>query len=110
QVRAAGALRHHTALLVELRRAIRAGPLAVTAADALVLVDQHETVGALVDGRGRADFHAGRLVARHARHRHEVREEVVRHVGVAVLDPLAARVFRHTTPHDAQRTAILTLP
>jgi hypothetical protein len=59
-VDAQGALLHHLLLLVELANAVGAGPGAVLAADALVVVDQHDAVVlALVRGAGRADRHAG---------------------------------------------------
>ena len=58
-----------------LARAVRARPRAQLAADALVLVDQHDAVlGALVAGAGRAHRHAGRRLAVQARAR-----EVQRH-------------------------------
>src|SRR3546814_1615707 len=51
-------------------RAVRAGPRAQLAADALVLVDQHDAVlGALVAGAGGAHGHAGRRFAVQARAR-----------------------------------------
>src|SRR5207342_2183365 len=47
--------------------AVRAGPAAQLAADALVFVDQHDAVfGALVTGAGRADLDAGRRFAMQA--------------------------------------------
>ena len=58
------ALGHHLALLVDLAHAVGAGPRAVLAADALVVVDQHDAVlGALVARAGRAHRHAGRVLA-----------------------------------------------
>ena len=52
---------HHADIGVELARAVGAGPAAQFAADALVLVDQHDAVrGPLVGGAGRADGDAGR--------------------------------------------------
>ena len=58
------ALGHHLALLVELARAVGAGPRAVLAADALVVVDQHDAVFlALVARAGRAHRHARRVLA-----------------------------------------------
>src|SRR5688572_16626827 len=58
---------HHADIGVELARAIGAGPAAELAADALVLVDQHDAVrGALVGGAGRADGDAGRCLAMQA--------------------------------------------
>jgi hypothetical protein len=63
-VHAQRALAHHLALFVELARAVGAGPAAVLAADALVVVDQHDAVlGALVAGAGGAHRHAGRVFA-----------------------------------------------
>ena len=58
---------HHAGIVVELARAIGAGPGAQLAADADRLVDQHDAVlGALVGGAGRADGDAGRLLAMQA--------------------------------------------
>src|SRR5207344_1630971 len=63
-VDAEGALGHHLARFVDLARAVRAGPCAVLAADALVVVDQDDAVlGALVARPGRAHRHARRLLA-----------------------------------------------
>src|SRR5690606_17612958 len=64
------ALLHHAALFADLARAIRARPRAELAADALVLVDQHDAVlGALVARPGRAHRHAVRRLAMQARAR-----------------------------------------
>src|SRR5690606_2767439 len=109
QVGAERALRHHTAIFVELRRAVRAGPLAVAAADAFVRVDQHDTIVAALNGRRRADIHAQRVFAMHARRRDIVGEDVVGKVLISVLDPLATGVFGHTTPHDADGQIVLIL-
>ena len=73
------ALLHHLLLLVELAHAVRTGPRAVLAADALVVVDEHDAVlGALVARAGRAHRHARRVLAVQARlrevHRLRVRE------------------------------------
>src|SRR5690606_32931409 len=54
------------AILRELRRAERAGVEAVAAADAQVLVVQHDAVFGLVEAIHRADRHAGRVGAVHA--------------------------------------------
>ena len=62
------ALGHLLPLLVELAHAVRARPRAVLAADALVVVDQHDAVlRALVARTGRADGHARRILAVQAR-------------------------------------------
>ena len=64
------ALRHHLALLIQLAHAVRARPGAVLAADALVVIDQHDAVlGPLVAGAGRAHRHARRILAVQARFR-----------------------------------------
>src|SRR5689334_21972059 len=55
------------ARLRELRRAERAGVEAVAAADAEVLVVQHHPVVGAVEAVDRADRHAGRIGAVHAR-------------------------------------------
>ncbi len=58
------ALLHHLLLLVELARAVRAGPRAVLAADALVVIDEHDAVlGALVARAGGTHRHARRVLA-----------------------------------------------
>ena len=58
---------HHAGGEIHLAGAVRAGPGAQSAADAFVLVDQHDAVGrALVGGAGRADGDAGRVVAMQA--------------------------------------------
>src|SRR5258706_373601 len=58
---------HHPDIVVIFARAVGAGPRAQLAADAHVLVDQHDAVlGALVGRAGRADRDAGRLGAMHA--------------------------------------------
>src|SRR5690606_18406804 len=55
---------HHALDRAVFAGAVGAGPGAELAADALVLVDQHDAVlGALVAGAGRADGDAGRGVA-----------------------------------------------
>src|SRR5690606_31152653 len=67
-VHAERALLHDALDLAVLARAVRAGPRAQLAADALVLVHQHDAVlGALVAGAGRAHGHAGRRLAVQAR-------------------------------------------
>ena len=66
-VHAQRALLHHLLVLVDLARAVGTGPRAVLAADALVVVDQHDAVlGALVARAGRAHRHAGRVFAMQA--------------------------------------------
>src|SRR5690606_633653 len=66
-VHAQRALLHHALDRVVLAGAVGAGPTAQLAADALVLVHQHDAVlGALVAGAGRADRDAGRLFAMQA--------------------------------------------
>ena len=63
-VHAQGALLHHAARVAVLARAVGAGPGTQLAADALVLVDQHDAVlGALVAGAGRAHGDAVRRLA-----------------------------------------------
>src|SRR5690606_21922506 len=60
-VHAQRAFLHHAFDFGVLARAVGAGPRTQLAADALVLVDQHDAVlGALVAGAGRAHRHAGR--------------------------------------------------
>src|SRR4051794_4587906 len=61
------ALLHHPDIGVEFARPIGTGPAAQFAADALVLVDQHDAVrGPLVGSPGRADGDAGRRLAMQA--------------------------------------------
>src|SRR5689334_3032184 len=61
---------HHAFGDVELSGAIRAGPGAELAADALVLIDQHDAVRrALERGTGRADGDARRCLAMETRAR-----------------------------------------
>ena len=80
---AEGALLHHLLLRVELAHAVRAGPRAVLAADALVVVDQHDAVlGALVARARGAHRHARRILAVQARLRevHRLRVRVLAHL------------------------------
>src|SRR5690606_30396178 len=66
---------HHALDLAVLARAVGAGPRAQLAADAFVLVDQHDAVlGALVAGAGRAHGDAGRRLAVQARAREVQRD------------------------------------
>src|SRR6185436_2514499 len=61
------ALLHDAGILVELARAVGTGPRAQLAADAEILVDQHDAVlGALERRAGRADRDAGGLGAMQA--------------------------------------------
>src|SRR5258708_220301 len=69
-VDAQGALLHHADVVVVLAGAVRARPRAQLAADAQILVDQHDAIlGALVRGAGRAHRDARRLGAVQARSR-----------------------------------------
>ena len=68
---------------VEDGNVVRAGIGAHLAADALLLVDEHFAVRALVDRLHRADLHAGRIVAVHAAHAEPV-DDVVADVFVAL--------------------------
>ena len=62
------ALLHHLLVRVELARAVRARPRAILAADALIVIDQHDAVfGTLVARAGRAYRHAWRVFAVQAR-------------------------------------------
>src|SRR5579859_1092700 len=81
QVLAERALGHDAGGRVEGRGAVGAGPLAVAAAHALGLVDQHHAVGALADGHRGAGLHAERVLAVHARGGYGVAEDVVGHQG-----------------------------
>src|SRR5690606_4703813 len=100
-VHAQRAFLHHAFDRRILARAVRAGPAAQLAADALVLVDQHDAVlGALVAGAGGADRHAGRGLAVQARAREVqglrgLRGRGVRFQLVAVhaIEPHARRVL-----------------
>ena len=87
---------HHALVLVELARAVGAGPGAQLAADADVGVDQHDAVfGALVAGAGGTDGDAGRVLAMQAG-AGEVHRAAVRagagFVGVHAVEPDAVRV------------------
>src|SRR6185436_5485416 len=59
-------------LPVEAPRVVRARGLAVAAADAPVVVDDHDAVGLLPRRLDRANLHARRVVALVALHRHVV--------------------------------------
>src|SRR5215475_9965848 len=77
-------LLHDAGIVVELARAVGAGPRAELAADTEVLVDQHDAVlGALERGAGRADGDAGGLRAVQARARevHGAAARPVAHFG-----------------------------
>src|SRR5207342_1450810 len=77
---------------------VRAGPAAQLAADALVLVDQHDAVlGPLVTGAGRADADAGRRLAMQAAARKVQRGGRLRRgrrdlVAVHAVEPDAERI------------------
>src|SRR4029078_11006235 len=63
------ALHHDLAVLVDLRHTERTGPDAVSAGDASWLARRlHDAVTGALDGVGRTDFGARRLVAVHADH------------------------------------------
>src|SRR5690606_24790644 len=85
------ALGHVAGLDVELGCGVRAGPLAVPTAHALVLVDEDGAVLALGHGRGRAHLDAHRVLAVVARDGGVVGEDVGGE-GVPVLLPGAAGV------------------
>ena len=81
--------------LVELARAVRARPCAQVAAHALVLVDEHDAVGALVRCAGRADADAVGIGAMHARQRKidRLRRRIVADLVVAhAVEPHARRL------------------
>src|SRR5690242_4095856 len=95
-VDAEGAFLHHPLGLIELARAIGAGPGAELAADAFVFVDQHDPVRrALERSAGRADGDAGRRLAMHAglgeMHRATGRA-LARLEGVDAVEPDAVRL------------------
>ena len=84
----------HVGLLVverlvhERARLVRAGHHAIAAADADVLVHQHDAVGALERGAGRADVDAGRLRAVLAHHRRRLLASAGGIAQVDLADPL----------------------
>ena len=89
---------HHAFDFRILARTVGAGPAAELAADALVLVHEHDAVfGALVAGAGRADGHAGRCLAMQAGaremqgHRRLVVQRIER-VAVHAIEPDAHRL------------------
>ncbi len=78
-------------------RLVRAGDRAIGAADAQVVVDRDDAVGALLRRGGRADVHAGRIVAVLAADRHER----AAHVRV-----FAEFHVEHAPPLDARRRRV----
>ena len=75
---------------VDARRVVRAGHVAVPAADAFVLVNGNKSgFGIFVHRSRRADLGAGRMVAMVARQRCVIGERVGRPAAVAVLFPFA---------------------
>src|SRR5690606_32008398 len=98
-VNAERALLHHARIVVELPRAIGAGPGAELAADTEIGIHQHDAVAlALVGGAGRADGDAGRLFAVQAG---------AWEVHGAAIGAFAGLVTVHAVePHAARRRAI----
>src|SRR5690606_31671903 len=95
---------------VELRSAVRAGPFAVAAADALVGVGDHDAVRlALVHGARRAVLDAWRVFAVHAGGGDVVGIHIRRQHQVAVLHPVATAVLQHAAVVDAERHVVVIL-
>ncbi|VAU68952.1 Uncharacterised protein [Klebsiella pneumoniae] len=93
---AAVALGHVAFGGIVLRRAVRAGHVAVATADADILVHHHKTVVTLVHCPARADLGAGRIFAVVAGNRQVIGEDILMPDAVILL-PVAARVFINTT-------------
>ena len=87
-------------LVHAVARIIGAGHRAIGAADADVVIDGDNPVGALFRGRRGADIKAGRFVAMHAADRHEC----AAHIGEC-----AGLEIQHLAPHHARGGGILVL-
>ena len=109
---------HHPVDLAVLARAVRTGPRTQLAADALVLVDQHDAVlGALVRSAGGADRDARRRFAVQARAREVQRRRRLRRgrrdfVRMHPVEPdadrrVAVRVLVDQRPGDAAGVPLL---
>ena len=107
-VGAEGALGHVTGLGVVLRRAVRTGPTAIFAPDALVGVYQHYPVGPLGDGLRRADLDANRLLAVVAGQGNVVGKHA-RNPGLAAARPVAARHLIYPAPQETHSQTVFVL-
>ena len=76
---------------------VRTGHDAVGAADAKIVVDRHQTIGALGGRPGRTDVFAGGIGAMHAGHGQK---------GAAHIGKLAGFQIEHTSPLDSRRCRI----
>lgn len=102
------ALGHDTLVGVVLRCTVGAGPFAVTAADALVLIERDDAILALLQRARRAGAHADGVLAVIAGDRRVVREHVLVHRAFA-LHPLATGVLRHSAEGDGRWQVVLVL-
>ncbi len=105
---AAVALGHVAFGGIVLRRAVRAGHVAVATADADILVHHHKTVVALVHCPARADLGAGRIFAVVAGNRQVIGEDILMPDAVILL-PVAARVFINTPEADLRGQVFVIL-
>ena len=105
---AAVALGHVAFGGIVLRRAVRAGHVAVATADADILVHHHKTVVALVHCPARADLGAGRIFAVVAGNRQVIGEDILMPDAVILL-PVAARIFINTTEANVRGQVFVIL-
>src|SRR5699024_10174371 len=108
QVGAQVALVHLLGLRVELRRGVRAGPLAVAATNALIGVDGDDAVLPLVHRGRRADLRADQVLAVIAGDRCVVGEGLVVKHPVGEV-PVPAGVLHDPAPVGTQRGVVLVL-
>ena len=99
---AAVTLGHMAFVGIILRRAVRTGHMAVTAANAHLFVDHHKTVFALVHRSARADLGAGRIGAVVTGDGEVIGENVLIPDAVILL-PVAAGIFINAAEADIRQ-------